>query len=108
MDLNNLKLYNKYKYINNPDKELIYIGIDDEGDYWFLFKGKNHKVPFYLLKKYGFDPDTIVEDLNLEIFIDRSDDKYFNGYYFGWYKKEDIEIYFKPILKDKLNNIINR
>ena len=108
MNLNKLKLYNKYKNINFPNKELIYIGVDNENDYWFLYKYENTNAYFSTLKYNGFDTDKIAKELNLEIFIDRCDDKYFNGYYFGWYKKEYIEINLKPILKNKLNNIINR
>jgi hypothetical protein len=106
MKVEQLKLYNKYKHINNPDREFIYIGNDNDGDYWFLFKNSNH-LSFSSLKDYGFNPSQIVKDLNLEI-INRYGEKCIKGYSWEIYSKKDIEKYFKPILKDKLKNIINR
>ena len=108
MDINKLKLYNKYKHINFPNMEFIYIGIDSEDLYWFLIKDKNSNTSFLMLKGYGFDPDKIVKDLNLEIGVYSNDDKYIKDYNWRLYSKKNIEIHFKPILKDKLKNIINR
>ena len=113
MKVKQLKLYNKYKDIGDtPNKEFIYIGVDNENDYCFLFKNKdNHgdiDAPISTLNHYGFDPNKITKNLNLEIDIDNDGYKYIKGYDIIWYEKEEIEKYLKPILKDKLNNIINR
>ena len=108
MKIKELKLYNKYKDKNYPEIELIYIGIDNENDYWFLYKHKDYNLSLARLKLYGLDPDKIVKKLNLDIVIDVNGYKCIEGYNVLWYKKEDIEINFKPILKDKLKNILNR
>jgi hypothetical protein len=117
MKVKQLKLYNKYKDIGDtPNKEFIYVGVDNENDYCFLFKNKdNHgdidiDTAISTLNHYGLDPDKIVNDLNLETFIKYDNDlyKYIKGYDILFCKKEYIENYLKPILKDKLNNIINR
>ena len=108
MKVEELKLYNKYKHIDNPDIEFIFIGIDDEGDYWFLYENKNYNILFSSLEFYNFDPDKIVKDLNLEIGVYNSGEKYIKDY--GWEicSKHFVETNLKPILKDKLKNIINR
>ena len=103
-----LKLYNKYKHINKPNKGLIYIGVDNDGDYWFLYKNKDHNSSFSYLKVYGLNPDKIVEDLNLETFIYGDGIKCIKGYEYEYYSITNIKMYLKPILKDKLKNIINR
>jgi hypothetical protein len=103
-----LKLYGKYKHINNPDKEFIYIGNDNDSDYWFLYKNENSIISFSSLKDYGFNPSQIIKDLNLEIIIDGSGNKYIKEYKYIFYSKQQIEINLKPLLKDKLKNIINR
>mgnify|MGYP006935472601 CR=1 FL=1 len=103
-----LKLYNKYKDINNPNRELIYVGINNENYYSFLFKNENFNTTFSYLKYFGLDPDKIVKDLNLETFINEDGNKYIKGYEWEFYVKKRIETYFKPHLKDKINNIINR
>ena len=108
MKVEQLKLYNKYKHIDNPNIEYIYVGIDNQNKYWFLYKSKDFNLWFSTLKDYGLDPDKIVKDLNLEICFNEYGEKYIKGYYFTFCTKEEFEIYFKPILKDKLNNIINR
>ena len=108
MKLEELKLYSKYKNINNPNIEYIYIGIDKDDGYWFLYKYENTKTYFSTLKRYGFDSDKIVNDLNLEIVVYSSDNKYIKGYDWKYCTKQHIEKHFKPILKDKLKNIINR
>ena len=108
MKVEELKLYNKYKDINNPDIEYIYIGIDNENEYWFLYKEEKLDLPFLYLEDYGLDIDKIINDLNLEIYVNIYGDKYIKEYDYFWYKKEKIEKYLKPHLKDKLDNIINR
>ena len=108
MKVEKLKLYQKYKNINNPNKELIYIGNDQYNCYWFLYKNKNYSVLFSVLEFRGLDPDKIVNDLSLETFIHKNGNKYIKGYDYAFYLKKSIENYFKPNLKDKLNNIINR
>ena len=102
-----LKLYNKYKHINDSNTEFIYIGNDNENYYWFLYKNEDHNLWFSTLNSYGFDPNQIVEELNLEI-IDINDIKYIKGYIWNIFSKKEVENYLKPNLKDKLNNIINR
>jgi len=97
MKVEELKLYNKYKNINDSNTEYIYVGIDNENKYWFLFKNEYYNSSFIFLKHYGFDPDKIVKDLNLETFIDENGKKCIKGYSWVFYKKERIEKYFKPI-----------
>ena len=108
MKVEELKLYNKYKNINNPDIELIYIGINVYNRYCFLFKNENYKLSFLPLINHGLNPDKIVKDLNLEIGFFKNGHNYFKGYDIIWFSKKDIENYFKPHLKDKINNILNR
>jgi hypothetical protein len=103
-----LKFYNKYKHINKPNKELIYIGVDNDGDYWFLYKNKDHNSSFSYLKHLGLNPEQIVKDLNLETVVYSSGDKYIKGCDYEYYSITNIKMYLKPILKDKLKNIINR
>jgi hypothetical protein len=105
MKVKELKLYNKYKHINI--QEYIYIGIGNNGFYWFLYENNNYKISFSLLKCYGFDPDKITKDLNLETYVNEYGE-YIKEYSFIYYSKQQIEKYFKPILKDKLYNILNR
>ena len=107
MHINSLKPYNKYKHIDNPNIEYIYIGIDSDNEYYcFLYKSAVN-LPFSYLKNRGLNPDKIVKDLNLEI-INEYGEKCIKGCYYLVYSKENVEEYLKPILKDKLNNIINR
>ena len=108
MKVEQLKLYNKYKDIDEKNIEYIYIGVDNYGDYWFIFKNKNNNISFPRLNNYGFNPDKIVKDLNLEIDIDHYGDKYIKGYCWNRCSKQYIETSFRPFLKDKINNIINR
>jgi hypothetical protein len=97
MKAEQLKLYNKYTHINVSNKEFIYVGIDNENKYWFLFKNEYYNSSFIFLKHYGFDPDKIVKDLNLETFIDENGKKCIKGYQLYPFKKERIETYLKPI-----------
>jgi hypothetical protein len=108
MKVEELKLYNIYKDMDIPNREYIYIGIDFTDDHCFLYKHEDFNILFLLLKDYGLDPDKIAKDLNLEIFIDEFNYKYIKGCDFVSFSEEIVEIYFKPILKDKLKNIINR
>ena len=107
MKVEDLKLYNKYKDIREPNRILIYIGIDHEDDYIFLYKNENVEITCLTLKLLGFNPDKIAEDLNLEI-IDGSGNKYIKKIIWTHHTKKSIEQYVKPLLKDKLKNIINR
>jgi hypothetical protein len=108
MKVEDLKLYNKYKNINIPNRELIYIGISkDSYYYWFLFKSKNNELSIQQLNQYIFDLDKIVNDLNLET-LTKYGNKYIKGYEMCFGSKEQIEKYIKTLLKNKLNNIINR
>jgi hypothetical protein len=107
MKVEQLKLYNKYKEINEPDRELIYIGNGNKDYYCFLYKDENDYTYLLSLNYYGLNPDKIINDLNLEI-INEYGEKCIKGYSWFFYKKEYIEKYVKPILKDKLNNILNR
>jgi hypothetical protein len=108
MKIEELKLYGKYKSMEFPDKELIYIGIDNANEYWFLFKEKNNSVLLSDLENYGFNPNKIINDLNLETHTNKFGFKYIKGYVDCFYSKKHAEKYLKPFLKDKLNNIINR
>ena len=47
MDINSLKPYNKYKDINKPNAEYIYIGVDKNNNYLFLYKNKFFDTPFF-------------------------------------------------------------
>ena len=106
MKVEDLKLYNKYKNIYFSTIEFIYIGIDNKNKYWFLYKNEDCILKFSTLKR--FDPDKIVKDLKLKTYIDIYGKKYIEGYGYTFYSKKHIKQYFKPILKDKLKNIINR
>ena len=108
MKVENLKLYNKYKNINYPTIELIYVVIDNENYYTFLYKNQDFDISFSYLKDYGLDLDKIVKDLNIETFINKNGNKLIKGYDVFFYSKEYIKKYLKLILKDKLKNIINR
>jgi hypothetical protein len=109
MKIEQLKLYFKYKHIEKPKKELIYVGIDINNRYWFLFKSDNYKISFSDLKRLGLNPDKIIKNLNLETGFDVYGDKYIKGYWWCFYYTKDyIELSFKQHLKDKLKNIINR
>jgi hypothetical protein len=92
-----LKLYGKYKNPNKSSREYIFIGIDKDGDYQFLTEGGNLYVLFSHLKYYGFNPDKIVKDLNLETFINEDGEKCIKGYYYAYYSKGHVENYLKPI-----------
>ena len=105
MKAEELKLYNKYRNINYPNREFIYIG-NYYKDYCFLFKYSN--IKFSYLKNNGFDPDKIVKDLNLEVYFDKYGIKSIKGYSLNFYSKKSVEMYFKLDLKNKLKNIINR
>ena len=109
MKIEQLKLYYKYKHIEKPKKELIYVGIDINHRYWFLFKRDNYQILFSDLKRLGLNPDKIIKNLNLETGFDVYGNKYIKGYWLRiYYTKDYIELYFKPILKYKLKNILNR
>jgi len=109
MKVEELKLYNKYKDIEEPNRELIYIGNGNNKDYYcFLRKDENDYAYLLSLNHNGLNPDKIINDLNLETFINEYGEKCIKGYSWFFYKKERIEKYVKPILKDKLNNILNR
>ena len=108
MKIKELKLYSKYKDINKPNIELIYIGNENDNYYWFLYKHNNGNSSFSILKRYGFDPDKIVKDLNLGICFDKYGFKYIKECKYRYQSKKYIETNLKPILKDKLKNILNR
>jgi hypothetical protein len=108
MEVEELKLYNKYQNIDIPHIEFIFIGIDKNNYYCFLYKKKNYNLSFLYLKRYGLNPNKIVKDSNLETYVNKYGDKCIKGCDYFWYEKEKIEKYLKPILKDKLDNITNR
>ena len=91
MKAEELKLYNKYKHINYPNREYIYVGFDEQNSYCFLYKNKKYNTSFSTLKYRGLNPDKIVKDLNLEIIIDEYCEKHIKEYDYFWYKKEIIE-----------------
>jgi hypothetical protein len=96
MKVEDLKLYNKYKYINYQDGEFIYIGIDNYDYYCFLHKKEKYNTTSLTLKNYDINLDKIVKDLNLETFINYNG-KYIKGYELYIYTKEDVEQYLKPL-----------
>ena len=108
MKIKELKLYYKYKNINIPNTEYIFIGIDNKNYYWFIYKNEIFDTPFSFLNNYDFDSEQIVNALNLETSFDEDGEKCIKGYEWEIYSEENVETNFKPILKDKLNNIINR
>ena len=109
MKIEQLKLYNKYIDIED-NIEYIYIGIGNNNYYCFLYKNENHKQWFSTLNSYGFDSNEIVKELNLEIIDINVVNviKYIKGYSLNCFSKKEVENYLKPILKDKLKNILNR
>jgi hypothetical protein len=102
-----LKLYNKYRDIREPNIEYIYIGIDNTNNYCFLFKSENCATRQSTLKRLGFNIDKIIKNLNLETFINFNHVRYIEKYDWATFKKNEIN-FFKPHLKDKLYNILNR
>ena len=99
-----LKLYNKYYDVNEPNIELTYIGIDKrDGDHIFLYKTDNGYTSLDSFKEYycgvwGLNYDEINNNFNL---------KNIKMIYHGYYKPYNLYI-IKPCLKDKLKNIVNR
>ena len=97
-----LKLYNKYKFINDPDRELIYVGIDKrDGDHIFLYKSNNNYENLNNFKYYcncwGFtNYQTLIVNINN-----------IENYYHMYFNYNNIK-YIKPCLKFKLKNIMNR
>jgi hypothetical protein len=114
MKVEELKLYNIYKDIdetNDIDEkniEYIYIGITNDNYYWFLYKNENSIISYSLLDHYGFDPNKIIKNLNLETGFYVDGCKYITGYDLDFFTKQSVEKYLIPNLKDKLKNIINR
>jgi hypothetical protein len=97
MKVEDLELYGTYKNTRNLKKELIYIGIGNNGFYFFIYKNENANASFLYLKYFGLNPDKIVNELNLEIYFNKNGDKFIKGYDWISYSKEYIEIYLKPL-----------
>ena len=98
MKVEKLKLYNKYKYINNPNTEYTYIGIDKrDKTYIFLYEDNIYIKLKEYCNRWGLNYNEIINNI--------PKNKKYNREYRS---KEYIEQYIKPLLKDKLNNIINR
>ena len=109
MKIKELKLYNKYYDVNEPNIELFYIGVDQrDGDFIFLYKKQNNKIHFNLLKHNNFELDKITNNLNLEIGFYKTGDKYIKDYDIFYYSEDSVEEHLKLCLKDKLNNILYR
>jgi hypothetical protein len=102
MKAEELKLYNKYSR-KEYDEEFIYIGMVEQ-DYYFLTKnnvGSNVIEYKHTIISLGFNYDLIEEKVKkLNYCIE--------DLYIGYDNIDSVERYFKPILKDKLNNILNR
>ena len=98
----NLNLYQKYKYLNWKT-EYIYIGEKNKNNLYFLYKDENcyTRKQFFINRNLNFDQ--IVKDLNLEL-NKNGDIKNYDWACFGEEQLED----FRPILKDKLKNLLNR
>ena len=97
-----LKLYNKYSR-EEYNEEFIYIGIVNQ-DYYFLTKNNvGSKVIKYknTIINLGFNYGLIEENVKkLNYCIE--------DLYIGYDNIESVKRYYKPILKDKLYNILNR
>ena len=101
-------LYNKYKHIDYPNKELIFVAFDKTDSRkpcMFLFKDESDEV-YSLSKSWNID-FSFLEDLNIPIL--REDVSYItiSGYSYIWPLASSLKD-FKPILKDKLKNILKR
>jgi len=97
-----LKIYNIYKNINFPNKEFIYIGYNKKNkDYWFL--SSNYGDEYALLcviEELDLNLKEVLSKLNFE-----HNNDFFQNHY--WLSFKDVNN-FKPLLKDKLKNILNR
>jgi hypothetical protein len=100
MKVEDLKLYGKYKDISDPNRKFIYIGVDNEGFYWFLLKYESSNTSFSFLKDYGLDPDKIVKHLNLETFIDEEGREFIKGYDRYYFITGYVEKYLEPLSKN--------
>ena len=90
MKVEELKLYNKYKHIDNPNIEYIYIGIDSDNEYyWFIYKDECDLF-FHTLELYGFNPHKIVNDLNLETYNDEEYNLLIIDHFYEFFNSEDI------------------
>ena len=98
-----LKLYQIYKY-KNWKEQLIYIGIDTVNDYIFLYKNERYVLSKQFFTNKNLNFDQIVKDLNIELNANGNMVKNYNWCPFNI---NDLQ-YLKPIVKDKLKNIINR
>ena len=100
MKIEELKLYNKYRDIDYSNREYIYIGIDERDKSYVFLIENDYSINnlYYLCDNWGLDYNEIINNIPKNKNYDR---KYF-------YSKEEIEKYLKPILKDKINNILNR
>jgi len=109
------KLYQKYTTDKNSksdfkkNKEYIFIGMSKTPNYWFLYKSDSEVVTNLNLTlnletftHFGLDFFKIIKDLNLEKNV-------VNNKLHGFYAKTTLtNPNLKPILKDKLKNILNR
>jgi hypothetical protein len=106
------KLYQKYTTDENSDldfkknKEYIFIGMSKTPNYWFLYKSNSEFVNLNMSLKtfthFGLDFFKIIKDLNLEKNV-------VNDELYGYDVKTTLtNPNLKPILKDKLKNILNR
>ena len=107
------KLYQKYTTDENSDsdfknnEEYIFIGMSKTPNYWFLYKSNSKVVTNLTLNletftHFGLDFFKIIKDLNLEKNI-------VNNELYGYYvKTTSTNPNLKPLLKDKLKNILNR
>ena len=113
MKAEELKMGNKYKFPKLKNN-FIYIGYNqDEENYIFLFQVNKSKYDNYedlrvsKLKRCNIDTNQIIKKLKLEKYIDIDGFEKIRDYDYIEFSKKTIS-QVKPLLKDKLNNIINR
>jgi len=100
-----LKLFNKYKHINIPDKELIYIGIDKrDGDHIFLYKSDSINYEDLNGFKYHCEFWEFTNELYQTLIVKINNIEIYYHYYSNNYRLREI----KPFLRRKLKNIMNR
>jgi len=101
-------LYNKYKDIDFPNKELIFVAFDKTDSRkpcLFLFKDKPNNVCDFS-KHWNID-FSFLDNLNIPILGECVSYITISGYSYIWPLALSLKD-FKPLLKDKLKNILNR
>ena len=113
---NKLKLYENYYIDDDFDIEWIYIGITDNNNHFFLSLEKDDDDDYYDFELFESDIKNLglrFSSIQMRFYdyleFDPKHDEYYLEYNSSYTLSEDeIEERVKPLLKDKLNNIINR